>query len=103
MPFLVSATGPEMLSQEEIERRRDERLARKKKERKPALATKPKKKKNQKERSGLTDPIRACEACQTQASTGMPSLISQDWLCMRCIQLEQAEQIRLDAEEKLWF
>ena len=97
MPFSLFATGPETV--EDLEHC----LARQKKEHKPALAIKSKKQKKHEENPGLTDPKPACEACKTQATTGMPSLISQDWLCMPCIELEQAEQIRLDEEEMLWF
>ena len=99
MPFLLSVTGPDKVPQEDIERRRGKRLSRKT-EINPALAITSKKQKK-KEEAGLTDPIRACEACKV--SRGMPSLISQDWLCAHCIELEQAEQIRLNAEEGRWF
>ena len=102
MPFLLSVTGPDKVPQEDIERRRGKRLSRKT-EINPALAITSKKQKKKEEEAGLNDPIRACEACKTQTSTGTPSLISQDWLCVPCIELEQAEQICLDAEEKLWF
>ena len=77
MPFIVSATGPEDLSQEEIDRRREDRLARKKAH-------------------------MQCEACGSNKKK-CKSVISTNLLCSPCIKHEAKAQKNFDSEEKLLF
>ena len=77
MPIIVSATGPEDMTEDEINKRRAERIAR--------------------EKANMH-----CKACKLKKKKHR-SLISNDLLCKRCIKCEAKQQKHLDSEEKLWF